>query len=86
MKTLLTTLLLAGSTALFAQAPEQFEVVKGGGTESLPAAPLVFIAYAFVWVVVFFYVVTLWKRIGRVEREVRELGAKPHASSLKSQA
>ena len=73
MKRLLTTLMLTGSTALFAQAPDKFEVVKGGGTESLPATPLVFIAYAFVWVVVFFYVITLWKRIGRVEREVRDL-------------
>ena len=79
MKKLLTTILLTGSATLLAQAPEQFEVVKGSPSESLPATPLVFIAYSFVWVVVFFYITMLWKRLGRVEREVQDLASKPHA-------
>ena len=85
MKKLLTMLWLAGSASVLAQTPEQFEVVKGAPTESLPATPLVFIAYGFVWVVVFLYITTLWRKLGRVERELHDL-SKPHAASLKPQA
>ena len=38
--------------------------------ETLPALPLVYAAYAFVWVVLIAYVFMLWRRIGRVEREL----------------
>jgi len=41
--------------------------------EQLPAAPLLVTAYAFAWVVVFFYVWTVWRRLGRVEAEMRVL-------------
>jgi CcmD family protein len=44
--------------------------------EVLPATPLVFAAYAFVWVVLLVYVFLLWQRIGRVERELAEVNAK----------
>jgi CcmD family protein len=84
VKSLLISVALGSSAALFAQTPEQFEVVKGAPTESLPAVPLVFIGYAFVWVVVFLYVAMLWKRIGRVEHELREIASKPQAPSLKA--
>lgn len=81
MKRFLTTILLVGSASLVAQTPEQFEVVKGPPSESLPAAPLVFIAYSFVWVVVCLYIAALWKRLGRVERELHEIVSRPHASA-----
>lgn len=42
-------------------------------TEQIPAAPFVFIAYAIVWLAVLFYVWTLWRRQGRVEKELHEL-------------
>jgi CcmD family protein len=42
-------------------------------TEQIPAAPFVFIAYAIVWLFVLFYVWTLWRRQGRVEKELQEL-------------
>ena len=41
--------------------------------EQLPAAPLLIAAYAFAWVVVFFYVWTVWRRLGKVEAEMQVL-------------
>jgi CcmD family protein len=42
-------------------------------SEQLPAAPLLVTAYAFAWVVVLFYVWTVWRRLGKVEAEMRLL-------------
>jgi CcmD family protein len=42
-------------------------------TEQMPAAPLLIAAYAFVWVAVFAYVWSMWRRLGRVEHEMHEL-------------
>jgi CcmD family protein len=39
--------------------------------EQLPAAPLLITAYAFVWVAVFFYVWTVWRRLNKVEADMR---------------
>ena len=60
------------------QAPAGFEPVPKGelGQEILPATPLVFIAYAFVWVALIVYVISLVRRIGRVEQELGDLRAK----------
>lgn len=41
--------------------------------EQLPAAPLLIAAYAFVWVATLFYVWTIWRRLGRVEADMRAL-------------
>lgn len=59
------------------QPPPGFETMKPGQTaqEVLPATPLVFAAYAFVWLVLLGYVFLLWRRIGRVERELADLVA-----------
>jgi CcmD family protein len=38
--------------------------------EQLPAAPLLIAAYAFVWLAVFFYVWTIWRRLNKVEAEI----------------
>ena len=46
------------------------------GKESLPATPLVYAAYGFVWVALTVYVFMLWRRIGRVERELADVNAK----------
>ena len=54
-----------------AQAQDQFQPMTKP-TETMPAAPLVFIAYAFVWVALIVYVFFLWRRLGRVERELAE--------------
>jgi CcmD family protein len=52
-------------------APDGFEPVTGvPSQEQLPAAQLVMIAYAFVWVMLLFYLWTLWRRLGAVEKEL----------------
>ena len=41
--------------------------------EQLPAAPLLIAAYVFVWAAMLFYVWSLWRRLGKVERDISEL-------------
>jgi hypothetical protein len=38
--------------------------------EVLPATPLVFIAYAFVWLALIMYVFSIWLRLGKVEQDL----------------
>ena len=47
--------------------------------EQLPAAPLVMGAYAVAWVAVFGYLWSLWQRLGRVERDIREVSRRVEA-------
>jgi CcmD family protein len=42
-------------------------------SEQLPSAPLLVAAYAFVWLAVMFYVWTVWRRLNKVETELRTL-------------
>ena len=65
---------LLTAPGLFAQAQGQFvPVTPGQMQEPIPAAPLVFIAYGFVWVALAAYVFTIWSRLSKVERELRVL-------------
>jgi CcmD family protein len=41
--------------------------------DTMPAAPLVATAYAFVWVMLFGYVVSIWRRLSTVERELQSV-------------
>jgi CcmD family protein len=41
--------------------------------EQLPAVPLVFIAYALIWLAVLVYVVTIWRRQAAVQKELDAL-------------
>ena len=68
-------LTLTTSVTLFAQNPQKEFVPVQPGTlqESIPAAPLVFIAYGFVWVALAVYVVVIWRRLANVERELGDL-------------
>jgi CcmD family protein len=43
------------------------------GQEQLPAAPLVIIAYAVVWVLVLGYLWSIWSRLARAERELADV-------------
>ncbi len=66
--------LLACGRALAAQtAQTEFVPASQVPVETLPAAPLVFVAYAFVWVALVAYVFALWRKLGRVEREMRQV-------------
>jgi CcmD family protein len=41
--------------------------------DQLPSAPLLVAAYAFVWIAVMFYLWTIWRRLNKVEAEMRAL-------------
>jgi CcmD family protein len=75
----------AGAPAAAAQAgqaapqdpADQFVPMKSlPQQDQLPAAPLLVAAYAFVWVALLVYVWTIWRRLMKVEREVRELSSR----------
>ncbi len=72
----MVSVIAASPTASLAQpSAGQGEFVPATGplTEPLPAAPLLIAAYAFVWVAVLFYVWTLWRRLNKVEADMRIL-------------
>jgi CcmD family protein len=62
--------------ALLAQTTSGFEPATNIGKESLPAGPLLYTAYAIVWLVLIGYVFMLWRRLDRVEKELREVAAR----------
>lgn len=77
MKKIYLTALLLMNTVMFAQ-PGQSEfqpVTEVPASEQLPSAPLVIAAYAFVWLAFMFYVWMMWKKLGKVERELTQLSA-----------
>jgi len=45
-------------------------------SEQLPAAPLLITAYVFFLVAVLFYVWTIWRRLNKVEADIRALDQK----------
>ena len=47
--------------------------------DQLPAAPLLIAAYAVVWLIVFGYLWSLWRRQSAVEQEMRELSRRADA-------
>ena len=60
-----------------AGAQEEFVPVKDlPHQEQLPGGPLVLAAYGFVWAVLLVYVWTIWRRLGKVEREMRALAGR----------
>jgi CcmD family protein len=76
----LTSLVLLSSPALARQAPAgqgAFVPVDSVPlSDQLPAAPLLVTAYAFVWIAAMFYVWTIWRRLNKVEDEMRALAQK----------
>jgi len=63
------------SVSLLAQpGQEGFAPVTGApASEQIPAAPLVISSYAFFLVLLFVYLWTIWRRIGKVEADMRNL-------------
>ena len=78
--TALTSFLLVSAPAFAMQPPKgQSEFVPVDAVpaaDQLPAAPLLITAYAFVWLAVMFYVWTIWRRMNKVEDEMRALAQK----------
>jgi CcmD family protein len=82
-----SSVLLGQAAASAAQIPvaqaasqepaDQFVPVKSlPPQDQLPAAPLLIAAYAFVWVALLVYVWTIWRRLGKVEREIHDLSSR----------
>lgn len=72
---LLVTLAPAMSAAQPREAPDEFLPVSDDDlqAEQIPAAPLVFSAYSFVWIVFGVYVFSVWRRVNAVEGELRSV-------------
>jgi hypothetical protein len=69
-------LTLAAAMTAFASQPAQdgFVPVTGApASEQIPAAPLVVAVYAFFLLLMMFYLWTIWRRIGKVETDMRTL-------------
>lgn len=75
---LLAAAIVAGLYAgiVHGQAQDGFVKATDITKESLPASPLLYTAYAIVWVVLIGYVFMLWRRLDRVERELRDVTAR----------
>ena len=79
---LVTTVLAAGPLQA-AQPPQpptgqsEFVPMKDlPPTEQIPAATLLVAGYSFIWIAVAVYVWTIWRRLNRVEAEMRALAQK----------
>ena len=78
MKKLVAVLFALPAALAAAQPPSQ---PQGGfvpidqlpAPEAFPAAPLVIAAYAVAWLVIFFYVWSVWRRVNRVEEELKNV-------------
>ena len=73
-------LLLAAPALTVQQAPpgqsEYLPIKDLPPTDQMPAAPLLIAAYAFAWIAVMLYVGTIWRRLNKVEDEMRVLAQK----------
>jgi CcmD family protein len=59
-----------------AQTPEGFVAgAQTAATETLPATPLVYIAYSGIWLVLLLYVLMLWRRLQRVEKDLQQVSS-----------
>jgi len=69
-------LFLAGAPVLAGQQPATEGFVPASELppdQQLPAAPFLNGAYAFIWLALVFYLWTIWRRLGKVEQEMRAL-------------
>ena len=70
-------LLLAAAPLLALQPPpgqEEFVPIDQlPPSEQLPGGVFVVVAYGFIWVAVMVYIWSLWRRLGKVEDEMRAL-------------
>lgn len=69
-------LALSVGATVFAQAQDEFRPVTDITKEALPAGPLLYTAYALVWLILIGYVFLLWRRLDKVERELRDVNAR----------
>ncbi len=73
----LMALVCASPVVLIAQTQQkQFVPAASLPRQEISAGPLVYGAYGLVWAVVVVYLFLLWRRIGRVERELSDVNKK----------
>ena len=80
----LWSVVLAGASALAVQLPQQSEfvpVTELPASDQLPAAPYLIAAYVFVWLAGMLYVWTVWRRLNKVEADMRVLEQRQQAAS-----
>ncbi len=81
----LASVVLLAAPALAIQPPTaQSEYVPanpGTATEQLPAAPLLIGAYVFAWLAAMVYLWTIWRRLNKVETDMRALEQKTRHSA-----
>jgi CcmD family protein len=70
---LVAAMILALGGTLAAQGADQMVPASQLPAETIPAAPLVFAAYGFVWAMVIGYVFLLWRRLARVDRDLADV-------------
>jgi CcmD family protein len=73
---LMLTLMLSAAAASAGQPDPQSEFVPASEvpqSEQLPGGVFVVIAYGFIWVVLLGYVWSIWRRLTKVESEMRTL-------------
>ena len=69
--------LLVAAPAMAQEAQQKgFVPAESLAHQEVPTQTLIYAAYAFVWASVLVYVVILWRRIARVERELLEVNRK----------
>jgi CcmD family protein len=68
--------IVTGAASLLAQTTSGFEPATNLGKDTRAAGPLVYTAYAIVWLVLIGYLFMLWRRLDRVEKELREVAAR----------
>ena len=83
ISTFVLTAVLAAPALAFQPPPGQSEFIPAKDlppTESIPAAPLLVTAYAFIWVAAIFYLWTIWRRLNKVEADIRALNQKTRSA------
>jgi CcmD family protein len=74
----------AGQALAFQPPTQQNEFVpldRLPPADQLPAAPLLVGAYAFVWIALMFYMWTIWRRLSRIDADIRALEARRRGST-----
>jgi CcmD family protein len=70
------TLVMAPALLVAQEAQKQFVPVENLPKQEVAPGPLVYGAYALVWAAVVIYLFSLWRRLGRVERELADVNRK----------
>ena len=76
---LLTAFVLLSASAFAQPSAGQGQFVPVDSvplSDQLPAAPLLVTAYAFVWIATMVYLWSIWRRLNKVEDEMRALAQK----------